>query len=232
MKMIKLISNRSTVLAFFSYIVISLYAVSQAAELDHTRSQTSPQTSPQITAQQARVLKMLNQQQANQHPVKNLRLQISKLSDSQGLVYLGATINRAELLPYLTRLKNILKEDYQVFRGHQAARDHQAFHLTILSPQEYQLADKMLVKKLLVPDTQNNFSNQLNVTLLGLAKVEQDNKKTFFIVAQSSDAQLIRQDFLLQPKNFHVTLGFNPSDIYGVKKDLSTLIDHKSILNK
>lgn len=112
-----------------------------------------------------------------------------------------------------------------LFRGHQAARDHQSFHMTLLSPKEYQLADKMLVEKLLVSDTQHNFSNLLNVTLLGLAKVEQDNKKTFFIVTQSSDAQLIRQRFLLQPKDFHVTLGFNPTDIYGVKKDLSTLLD-------
>ena len=210
-------SNSSKVWALFSYLIISLFFVAQAAELD--------KGAPHITAKQAKALKMLNQQQANNHHVKNLRLQISKLSDSQGQVYLGAIINLAELSPYLTQLKDILKEDYPVFRGHQAARDHQSFHMTLLSPKEYQLADKTLVEKLLMSDTQNNYSNQLNVTLLGLAKVEQDNKKTFFIVAQSSDAQLIRQRFLLQPKDFHVTLGFNPTDIYGVKKDLSTLIE-------
>lgn len=217
MKILTIRFTRKAVLGFSSYIIICLYSISHAAELD--------KGTPQITAKQAKVLKMLNQQQANNHDVKNLRLQISKLSDSQGQVYLGALINRAQLLPYLTQLKDILKEDYQVFRGHQAARDHQSFHMTLLSPKEYLLADKMLVEKLLVSDTQNNFSNLLNVTLLGLAKVEQDNKKTFFIVAQSSDAQLIRQRFLLQPKDFHVTLGFNPTDIYGVKKDLSTLVD-------
>ena len=127
-------------------------------------------------------------------------------------------------MPYLTTLETVLGADFQQFRALQAARDHQTFHLTLLSPKEYQLADKTLVEKLLAPDFNNTFSSQLNVTLLGLGKVEQDGKKTFFVVAQSSDAQLIRQRFLLTAKDFHVTLGFDPSDIYNVKKDRTTLL--------
>jgi hypothetical protein len=63
------------------------------------------------------------------------------------------------------------------------------------------------------------------VTLLGLGKVAQGSKTSFFVVAQSADAQLIRQHFILAAKDFHITLGFNPSDIYGVNKGRSTLID-------
>ena len=109
----------------------------------------------------------------------------------------------------------------------QVARDQQLFYLTILSPREYQLADTEVVEKLLAPDFNQFFSSQLNVSLLGLGKVEQDDKITFFVVVQSADAQLIRQRFILSAKDFHITLGFNPSDIYGVKKDRSTLIDVK-----
>lgn len=216
-KIVKKICNESMFCALFPCAVICLYFTPQIAQAN--------QNHPEITAQQAKALKMLNQHQPNEHQVKNLHLQVTQLSDSQGQVYLGAIVSRAELLPYLTQLKGILKDDFQVFRTHQAARDHQSFHMTLLSPKEYQLADKALIEKLLTPDFNRNFSSQLNVTLLGLAKVEQGSNKTFFVVAQSSDAQLIRQDFLLQAKDFHVTLGFNPNDIYGVKKDSSTLID-------
>ena len=189
----------------------------------HTMAQ-STLGHPKITVQQAKALNMLDQR-SNRGITKTLDLQISKLSDNQGQVYLGAIISRAQLLSYLTQLKGILKSEYQVFRSHQAARDHHSFHMTLLSPKEYQLADTALVEKLLGTGKDKQATTHLTVTLLGLAKVEQDNKSTFFVVAQSNEGQLLRQGFLLPPKDFHVTLGFNPTDIYGVKKDLSTLID-------
>jgi len=178
----------------------------------------------QLTDKQARALQSLNTEPQSQ-TTKSLRLKVTILQDNQGQKYLGALVNRADLLPYLTQLKKLLAKDFNQYRALQAARDHQLLHLTILSPKEYQLADKAIVEKLLSPDFNQSFSSQLNVTLLGLGKVEQDNKTSFFVVAQSGDAQLIRQRFLLAAKDFHITLGFNPSDIYGVKKDHSTLIN-------
>lgn len=178
----------------------------------------------QLTDKQARALKSLSTNPQGE-TTKSLRLKITILQDNQGQKYLGALVNRAELLPYLTKLKQLLTEDFNHYRALQAARDHQLFYLTILSPKEYQLADKNIVEKLLAPGFNQSFSSQLNVTLLGLGKVEQENKTTFFVVAQSADAQLIRQRFILPTKDFYITLGFNPSDIYGVNKGLSTLID-------
>ena len=185
----------------------------------------SSQEMPTVTEQQARALKMLNQQKLNTNQVKNLRLQVRKLADSQGQTYLGALISRAELLPYLTQLKNILTDDFEKYRANQAARDHQSFHVTLINPIEYQHVDKQLVEQLLNPSTNTNVLSHLQVTLLGLGKAETLDKSSYFVVAQSSDAQLIRQRFLLSHKDFHVTLGFEPSDIYGVKKDSTTLIN-------
>jgi len=199
-------------------ITLKFYAVAIPALAQSNQDVTK------ITAQQAKALLMLNQQSDNEPSLKSLRVQLAKLTDNQGQVYLGASVSRAELSPYLSQLKTILKDDFQRFRANQAARDHQSFHMTILSPKEYQLADKALIEQLLSPNLNNSFSSQLKITLLGLGKVVQNSKKTYFVVTQSSDAQLIRQRFLLKAKNFHVTLGFNPSDIYGVKKDRSTLV--------
>lgn len=179
-------------------------------------------TPAELTNKQARALQSLNeaQDQPSQSLTKTLRLNISKLSDNQGQEYIGAIISRAELSPYLMQLEAILGDSFAQYRERQAARDHQLFHITLISPPEYQLADKTVIDKL-IPSG----AGQLNVTLLGLGKVALDDKQTFFVVAQSSDAQLLRQQLLLKDKDFHITLGFSPSDIYGVTKDNSTLID-------
>jgi hypothetical protein len=178
----------------------------------------------QLTDKQARALQSLNDESQIQ-TTKSLRLKIIELQDNQGQKYLGALVSRAELLPYLTQLQGLLKEEFNHYRSLQIARDHQLFHLTLLSPKEYQLADKAIVDKLLTPSVNHSFSNQLNVTLFGLGKVTKENSTTFFVVAQSADAQLIRQRFILSAKDFHITLGFNPSDIYDVDKGISTLIE-------
>ena len=205
--------------------VVFYFVVFSVCIMTWLNSSQANESLPAITEQQARALKMLNQPQSDTQQVKNLRLQLSKLSDSQGQEYLGALVSRAELLPYLTQLKTILKDDFDNFRANQAARDHQSFHMTLINPIEYQHVDKQLVEKLLSPTVNVNFSSQLQVKLIGLGKAEQGSKSTYFVVAQSNDAQLIRQRFLLSNKDFHVTLGFKPSDIYGVKKDASSLID-------
>ena len=222
-----------TVSKIFFIILFIFIQVSVAA-------QSTDNNKVELTDKQVRALQSLNNRQydpqtkkknylqsssQDKQSQKTVRLKVIKLSDNQGLVYLGAIVSRAELLPYLAELEQLLDDDFQLYRAMQAARDHQLFHMTLLSPREYQLADKILVEKLLAPDFNSHFSSQLNVTLLGLGKVELDNKTTFFVVAQSGDAQLIRQRFLLKNKDFHVTLGFNPNDIYGVKKDNSTLIE-------
>lgn len=209
------------------YIFIMLILI----QVSVTAKETSNEK-VELTDKQVRALKSLNNseydsqdKQKKKQYHKSVRLKVTTLHDSQGQFYLGAVVSRAELLPYLTQLEQILGDNFQQYRAMQAARDHQLFHMTLLSPMEYQLADKALVEKLLSPGFNKQFPNQLNVNLLGLGKVEREDQTTFFVVAQSSDAQLIRQQFLLKNKDFHVTLGFNPNDIYGVKKDKSTLIE-------
>ncbi len=147
---------------------------------------------------------------------KTLTLDISELQDNTGLVYLGGKVSEVELSRYLSQLKDELgKEQYVTYRGHQAARDHHSFHVTLVNPYEYQTINK---EKL-------NLSQKIRVTLHGLGKVEKDNKTSYFVVASSSDGQFMRQNLLLKNKDFHVTLGFYPDDVYGIGKGRDTLIN-------
>ena len=156
---------------------------------------------------------------ATQSPLnadKTLNLEISELKDNSGLVYLGGKVSVADLDAYLAQMKTELGESqFSVFRQHQAARDHQTFHVTLVNPYEYQTIDK---EKLEMP-------NQFRVVLQGLGKVEKENKKAYFVVASSPDGQFIRQGLLLKNKDFHVTLGFYPEDVFGVSKGRDTLIN-------
>jgi len=114
----------------------------------------------------------------------------------------------------------LLPNNYSKYRENQSKRDHGVFHLTLVNPFEYQLLNKSSLK----------LGTYLNVTLVGLGKVcsdkelDSEKKTTYYVVANSNDGQFYRQKLLLKPKDFHVTLGFDPSDVYNQAKGQSTLI--------
>jgi len=224
---------------------------------EHNASQRKV-TGHKITKQQAKALTMLSQTAMDDIQVKHLTLHASLLTDNQGRNYLGALVNRAQLLPYLAQLKTILTTEFEGFRANQAARDHHSFHLTLVNPIEYQLLDSKVLAQWLRTEENVTDSSGANaivspafsfqVTLLGLGKAEQLNavnqfselepvaeleksaqpislsKRTYFVVAKSHQAQLFRQRLSLNHKDFHITLGFEPTDIYGVKKDSTSLL--------
>lgn len=146
---------------------------------------------------------------------KNLTLTVSEFQDNSGLVYLGGEVSVTELSRYLDQLKSELgEEQYALYRQYQSARDQQTFHVTLVNPYEYQTINKKTFKSPL----------QFRVTLHGLGRVNIAEKESYFVVASSPDGQFIRQNLLLNNKDFHVTLGFFPDDVYGVSKGRDTLI--------
>ncbi|PKI18062.1 hypothetical protein [Colwellia sp. 12G3] len=146
--------------------------------------------------------------------VKLIQIEIVKLTDNSGLTYVGGKVNPADLELYLSQMEKILGDDFALYRQNQSARDHQTFHMTLINPYEYQLLTKNIA-----------IGSRLSVSLNGLGRVRQDDKTSYFVVAQSSQATSYRQGLVLSNKDFHVTLGFNPSDIYGVNKGIGSLIE-------
>ena len=163
--------------------------------------------------------------------IKHVQIKVVELQSSQGLKYVGGEISAANVDVYLTQLEHILGDDFSAFRENQAIRDNYTFHMTLVNPYEFQTLTKAI-----------NYGDVFSVTLFGLGKVvktvEEINKKitdneqtkvnkmqsTYFVVAESNEAQYFRQQLLLKPKDFHVTLGFSPKDIYGVRKNKDTLL--------
>jgi hypothetical protein len=192
---------------------LSSLAVKPMVDNVEASKQTAKKNSPLARAM---AQSPINTDQNKFYLEKNLTLDISELKDNSGLVYLGAKVPEVELSRYLSQLKSVLGDkQYAIYRQHQAARDHQSFHVTLVNPYEYQTINKEKLK----------ISQKIRVTLHGVGKVAKGEKTSYFVVASSSDGQFLRQKLLLKNKDFHVTLGFYSDDVYGVSKGRDTLIN-------
>ena len=145
--------------------------------------------------------------------------QIEILEDREGLVYLGCSVDVEKILPYLKRLKSeVGTEKYLRLREHQAHRDLQSFHVTLVNPFELKKVDR---EKALA-------GTPCEFEWLGLGRVKKDPAETYFVVLESSLAQHYRSSLGLKAKDLHVTIGFEPSDLYGVSKGRNTLLPQRS----
>ncbi len=142
-----------------------------------------------------------------------IQIEVVELTDNSGLTYIGGKVSEADLERYLCQMQKILGDDFTRYRQYQSERDLHTFHMTLINPYEYQSVKKDVA-----------IGTILSVSLSGLGRVNIKDKTTYFVVAQSSQATKYRQNLLLSDKDFHVTLGFYPSDIYGVNKGITTLI--------
>ncbi|REL29964.1 hypothetical protein [Thalassotalea euphylliae] len=150
--------------------------------------------------------------------VKSIAVSASELSDSTGLSYVGGIVQQDIIAGYLQQLQAIETDAFKTLRAGQANRDHGKFHVTLINPYEIKEVSEQQVNALLASGRQIKFQ------VKGLGRVIKDQGKAYFVVLSSEQADDLRKAFGLAPKDFHITLGFSPSDIYGVSKDESTLV--------
>ena len=146
---------------------------------------------------------------------------ITHLKDVIGNNYLGLDIPITIIQPYLNELRDILGEDdYTKFTENQIKRDGGHYHITVINVADYnRLSKHMGVDK---------FVNSLDpilkypiddLKLLGVGRAQKNENTAFFIVCDSAKLEAIRNRFELEKQDFHVTLGFNFKDVFGVSKN-------------
>jgi hypothetical protein len=59
-----------------------------------------------------------------------------------------------------------------------------------------------------------------DLELLGVGMASKSDNKAYFIVCSSDSLDAVRTRFNLPKQDFHVTLGFNTKDVFGVPKNL------------
>ena len=146
---------------------------------------------------------------------------VTYLRDVIGNNYLGLDIPITIIQPYLNELRDILGEDdYVKFTEIQIKRDGGHYHITVINVADYnRLSKHMGIDK---------FVNSLDpilkypiddLKLLGVGRAQKNENTAFFIVCDSAKLEAIRNRFELEKHDFHITLGFNWKDVFGIRKN-------------
>ena len=146
---------------------------------------------------------------------------VSYLKDRLGNNYLGIDVPFEVVEPYLTKLEEIIgKESYETFTKNQQQRDHGNYHITVINVMDYNRLSKELGVDNFVNSLELVFDFEIDdLEMLGVGQATKETNTAYFIVCQSDKLDAIRTRFNLQKQDFHVTIGFNPKDIFGVRKN-------------
>jgi len=135
--------------------------------------------------------------------------------------FLGVDIQHESLYPFLEQIQDILGDKYGKFTDNQKKRDSGNYHLTVLNVMEYNSTMESMGV--------DNFVNTLDkilkfpiddIKLMGVGTAQRNENKCYFVVVESDKLKMVRETLGLDEKDFHITLGFDPKDVHGVRKNV------------
>jgi len=146
---------------------------------------------------------------------------VSYLKDRLGNNYLGINIPHEIVDTYLTKLEGILsEEDYQLFTRNQQTRDSGKYHITVINVMDYNRLSKEMGVDKFINSLELVFDYDIDdLEMLGIGTAAKDTNTTYFIVCKSDKLDAIRTRYELPKHDFHITLGFNPKDVFLVRKN-------------
>ena len=84
---------------------------------------------------------------------------------------------------------------------------------------EYNKISKELGCDKFINSLEKYFDTEFEINLMGLGTAERNGNRTYFVVVKSDDLQELRKVYGLPEMDFHITLGFNCKDVFGVRKN-------------
>jgi hypothetical protein len=147
-------------------------------------------------------------------------LYITHLKDVLQNNYLGIKIPVTMIQSYLNELKEILGEDdYVKFTENQIKRDGGHYHITVINVADYNRLSKRMGIDRFVNSLDPIFKYPIDdLKLLGVGRAQKNENTTFYVVCESDKLEAVRGRFELGEQDFHITLGFNFKDVFGVSK--------------
>jgi len=136
------------------------------------------------------------------------------IKKSKGCLYLY--IDNIDKI-YLDQINNEYKEN-------QKNRDGNKYHITIINSNELNCIDY------------EETNEEIKYTNLGLSKLQKDKNEVYYLFIYSDNLNEIRKKYNLEPKYYHITLGFKFNDIHDKEKSLNNIffneyIDEEKIIN-
>ncbi len=143
------------------------------------------------------------------------------LKDSLGSNYIGVNITNDAIQPHLEKLKEILgEEDYEIFTQNQQKRDRDEYHITVINVVEFNRLSQASGLGTFVKSIELLFSYEIDdLEMLGVGTASKNNSTTYFVVCKSDKLDAVRTRFNLPKQDFHITIGFNPKDVFGMPKN-------------
>ena len=147
---------------------------------------------------------------------------LTYLKDTIGNNYVGLNIPTSIVEPHLEKLKEILgEEDFEVFTQNQKTRDHGHYHITVINVMDYNRLSKEMGVSNFIESLELILKYEIeDLEMLGIGMASKNNNTAYFIVCQSDSLDAIRTRFNLPKQDFHITLGFNVKDVFGVPKNV------------
>jgi hypothetical protein len=135
--------------------------------------------------------------------------------------YVGIKVPNEIVQPYLNFLKEEIGEDnYVTYTENQQNRDRGDYHITVLNVMEFNKLNKELGMDKFVNSLDSVFKYEIDdLKLKGVGTATKNENRAYFIVCESEKLNAIRTRYELEPRDFHVTLGFKYKDVFGVRKN-------------
>ena len=153
-----------------------------------------------------------------------MKYYVSYTKDSVGNNYLAVKIPKEVVEPYLEEFKDLLDKksayDFETYSGNQKLRDHNEYHITVINVADYnRLAGEIGIREF-IDSIELLFKYEIDdLEMLGIGTASKRNNTTYFVVCNSDKLDAIRERFNLSEQDFHITLGFSPKDVFGVRKN-------------
>ncbi len=112
-------------------------------------------------------------------------------------------------------------KDWNLYELNKQYRDGEESHITVFS-----VADVgFIIKKLGEVAAASYFENLVNInvndlTFEGIGTSSKDGNETYYIVCKSYTLNATRNHLGMANKDYHITLGFNKKDVFGVDKSI------------
>lgn len=149
-----------------------------------------------------------------------MKAYLTYLKDLWTTNYVGIKIDSGIVETFLNQLKGELGDKYDMYVSAQKKRDIGSYHITVISTSEYNelLKNKGIDKT--INSLEHFFDKELNFTLTALGTAQKLDNKEYFVIVKSEELQEVRRYYGLPEKDFIITLGFYPSEVHGVRKNI------------
>lgn len=151
-----------------------------------------------------------------------LKAELQILHSKSGTPYAGCLVAGSEIRKYLEALRELIGDDFEQYSENRRARDGEHYHITVLNTREFGKLEHQIVQEGIMLGFEFEFQ------LLGLGHANDGTNQTYFVVAESSEAETLRSNLHLKKRDFHITLGFRDVDLHSVQKNRQSLIPIRS----